>query len=84
MDLYGPMRDVARKYLKSIPHTKGVPTQGEVDDLTRTLEGIRMERWNEAVETCIEVVKRQQVSAHDATKIGAIVRALRGVRLRTD
>jgi len=41
MDLYGPMRDVARKYLKAIPHTKGVPTQGEVDDLTRTLEDVR-------------------------------------------
>jgi hypothetical protein len=37
LDLYGPMRDVARKYLKSIPHTQGVPTQGEVDDLTRLL-----------------------------------------------
>lgn len=41
MDLYGPMRDVARKYLKSIPHTKGVPTQGEVDELTRVLAAVR-------------------------------------------
>jgi hypothetical protein len=35
MNLYGPMRDLARMYLKDIPYTHGVPTQEEVDNLTR-------------------------------------------------
>lgn len=48
MDLYGPLRDSARKYLKAIPSTKGVPTQGEVDDLTRTLLEVRAEALRDA------------------------------------
>lgn len=59
MDLYGPLRDVARKYLKSIPHTNGVPTQEEVDELTRTLVEVR----EVAIRDAAEEVGRGQVQA---------------------
>jgi hypothetical protein len=37
VDLYGPMRDRARKFLKSLPNLHGVPSQDDVDGLTTLL-----------------------------------------------
>ena len=80
MDLYGPMRDVARKYLKSIPHTKGVPTQGEVDDLTALLSKVRAEARAAAMTEAAAMVdswnigclKQDLMLAEEIRKLGEV------------